>query len=317
MGYAIATVDNSGGTLAYHKVLADIKALAEANGWTTRRFVNTGDDRELILQGEGLSGTEEVFVGFKAYSNVTADYYNLAAATMVGYVSGNTFEAQPGIKISGVPCHNNAVTYYITCNGQRIAGCFKVGIPVYEHFYVGKMFPYARPGEYPAPLVAAGMLNGAAAVRFSDTTHSFPYKASGAAPHFMNLRDQAGNWIQPRSWPWKDRLNSPNEAHLAGNASSINQRCIAPLNNQYTPLRVLLYTQGVNVFGELDGIFQVSGWNNGTENVLQVGGTTVDQTGLTVAQAVDAILAAGGRAFVCLQDVYRTNWNDFVAVEMY
>ncbi len=316
MGYAIETVDNSGGTLAYHKVLADIKALAEANGWTTLRFVNTGDDRELILKGEGLSGTEEIFTGFKAYHNPTADYYNLAAATMVGYVSGNTFEAQPGISISGVPCHNPAVTYYITCNAQRIAGCFKAGIPVYEHFYVGKFFPYARPGEFPAPLVAAGMLNGAAAVRFSDTTHSFPYKASGAAPHFLKLRDQAGAWISPRSWPWKDRI-ATNENQLAGNASSTHLRCIAPLNDQYTPLRVLLFTPGANVFGELDGIFQVSGWNNGTENVLQVGGTLVDQTGLTVKEAVDAIIAADGRAFVCLQDVYRTNWNDFVAVEMY
>lgn len=315
MGYAIATVDNSGGTLAYHKVLADIKALAEANGWTTQRYVDTGTNRELILQGEGLPGTEEIFVGFKAYSNVSADYYNLAAATMVGYVSGNSFEAQPGIKISGVPCHNNAVTYFITCNAQRIAGCFKVGIPVYEHFYVGKFFPHSRPGEYPAPLVAAGMLNGAAATRFSDTTHSFPYKGAGAAPNFLHMRDQAGAWVMPRTWPWKDRTPT-SESLLAGAADNVGRRCIAPLNGQYTPLRVLLYSPGSNDFGELDGVFMVSGFNNGTENVLQIGGTPVDQTGMTVKEAVDAIVAASGRAFVCLQDVYRTAWRDFIALEM-
>lgn len=313
MAWAIETVDNSGGTLAYHKVLVDIKALAEANGWVTQRWVNTGDDWELILKGEGLSGQEEIFIGFKAYHSVSADYYNLAGATMVGYVPGNPFEGQPGISVSGIPCHNNAVTYYLACNAQRIAGVFKVGIPVYEHFYFGKFFPYARPGEYPSPLVSAGMLNGASATRFSNTVHSFPYKGGGA-PHYLHVRKQDGAWVTPHSWPWED-ING--QWHfLAGPANANNQRCIAPRGNQYTPLRVLLYERRANVYGELDGVFQVSGWNNGTENVLQVGGDQVDQAGLSVKEAVMAIHQAGGRAFVCLQDVGRTTWRDFVALEM-
>lgn len=313
MGWAIETVDNSGGTLAYHKVLADIKALAEANGWATQRWVNTGDDWELILKGEGLSGQEEIFIGFKAYHSVTGDYYNIAGATMVGYVPGNTFEAQPGISISGVPCHNNAVTYYIAINAQRIAGCFKVGIPVYEHFYQGKFFPYARRGEYPSPLISAGMLNGAAPTRFSDTSHSFPYKGNTTA---LRMRQQAGSWIMPRTWPWQDSVSSPTQQFLAGPATGHTSRCIAPRNGQYTPLRVLLYDPGENVFGELDGVFQISGWNNGVENVLQVGGAPVDQSGLSAKEAVEAILLAGGRAFVVLQDVWRTAWRDFIALEM-
>lgn len=314
MAWAIETVDNSGGTLAYHKVLVDIKALAEANGWVTQRWVNTGDDWELILKGEGLSGQEEIFVGFKAYHSVTGDYYNIAAATMVGYVPSNPFEGQPGIKTSGVPCHNNAVTYFIAINPQRIAGCFKVGIPVYEHFYVGKFFPYARPGEYPSPLVLAGMLNGAAPVRFSDTIHSFPWKAEGGG-HHLHVRTMGGAWISPRTWPWRDRVNN-NEEFLAGPATNTRRRCIAPLNNQFTPIRVLLFDPSVNVFGELDGVFQISGWNNGVENVLQMGGAAVDQSGMSAKEAIEAIHASGGRAFVVLQDVYRTAWRDFIALEM-
>ncbi|WEM33673.1 structural protein [Pseudomonas phage PSA-KC1] len=110
--------------------------------------MSTGLDRELILKGVGLSGLEEIFVGFKCYQSVSGDYYNFKAATMIGYVSGNTFETQPGIQISGVPAHNNAITYFIAANPQRITGCLKVGTPVYEHFYLGKIFPYARPGEF-------------------------------------------------------------------------------------------------------------------------------------------------------------------------
>ena len=69
-------------------------------------------------------------------------------------------------------------------------------------------------------------------------------------------------------------------------------------------------------FGELDGVYAVSGFNNNVENVLQVGGTPVDGTGLSVADHVDAILTASGRAFVVLQDVNQTDWRSFVALEM-
>jgi hypothetical protein len=37
---------------------------------------------------------------------------------------------------------------------------------------------------------------------------------------------------------------------------------------------------------------------------------------MTVKQAVDAIRAVGGRAFVVLQNVNRTTWADYIALEM-
>lgn len=313
MGYAIGTVDNSGGTLAYEKVLAAIKTLAEANGWVTVRSVTSGD-HELILQGEGLSGTEEIFIGFKCYHSVPGDYYNMASASMVGYVAGNTFEAQPGIKITGVPCHNNAVTYFLAANAQHIKGCFKVGTPVYEHFYLGKGFAYARPGEYPSFLISGGMLDGALPTRFSDSAHSFPYKGAGGAPNFMYMRNQAGAWVLPRAWPWLDTSGA--NTRLAGTTATANQRCLVAYGGQYTPLPIMLMDATPNVYGELDGVFMVSGFNNGVENVMQIGGTPVDQTGLTPLEAVDDIIAAGGRAFLVLQDVTRTGWRDFIAMEM-
>jgi hypothetical protein len=318
MGYTIATVDNSGGTLAYHKVLAAIKTLAEANGWVTQRYVDTGDDRELLLKGEGLTGTEEIFIGFKCYHSVPGDYYNLACATMVGYIPANTFEAQPGIRISGVPCHNNAVTMFMTANAQRITGCFKVGTPVYTHFYEGKFFPYCRPGEFPTPLISAGMFNGAAAIRFSDITYQFPYKGLSTALNHLYMRNQAGSWIQPRTWPWSDqRGTGTNGFYIAGPHTSTTARCLVAYNGQYTPLPVVLEDDVPNVWGELDGIFFISGFNNGVENVLQIGGdSVVDQTGMTPLQAVDAVRAVNGRAFVVLQDVTRTSWRDFIAMEM-
>ena len=89
-----------------------------------------------------------------------------------------------------------------------------------------------------------------------------------------------------------------------------------PHNGIYS-IDPIILLDGSNVYGELDGVFAISGFSNGSENVLQIGGSsTVNQTGLTVKQAVDAIKAVGGRAFVVIQDLYRTMLNSYVAIEM-
>lgn len=338
MGHAIDTVTGGLGDEAHYKVLAAIKTVAEANGWTTLRYVSTGAVRELILNSSGLSGTEDIYIGFRTYQSVPGDYYNLLAGVFTGYVSGNSFDAQPGARLSGVPCHNNAVTYFITANAQRIAGCFKVGTPVYTHFYAGKMFPYSRPGEFPSPLVCGGMFDGAAAKRFSDGDFGFPYhgRESGITgsltrPSLLWLRDQAGAWRRLSHFPFYNGpagTDSTSGANALANFSYLTggdqARSMVPAGTNYQPQPIILYTFAESfgnprigsVFGELDGVFAVSGFNNGPENVLQSGGTYVDPTGLSVADHVADILAAGGRAFVVLQDVSRTDWRSFIALEM-
>lgn len=319
MGYAIGTVTKGGGDDCHYQVLAIIKTLAEANGWTTLRYVSTGLDRELILKGVGLSGLEEIFVGFKCYQSVGGDYYNINCGTFVGYVSGNTFETQPGAQFSATPAHNNAITYFITANAQRIVGCFKVGTPVYEHFYVGKFFPYARPGEYPSPLVCASMFNGAEAKRFSDASQQFPYPGEYySTACYMWVRYQTGVWSKVWSYPYTN-ANTASGSPLAGPQGS---NTLVPAGDYYQLEPIILSqlqtSAGMgNVWGELDGVYFCSGFNNGPENLVQMGGSSVvDQTGMTVLQAVDAIIAVGGRAFVMCQNVNRTTWRDFVALEM-
>jgi len=319
MGYAIGTVTKGDGDDCHYQVLEIIKTLAEANGWTTLRYVSTGLNRELILKGVGLSGLEEIFVGFKCYQSVGGDYYNINCGTFVGYVSGNSFEAQPGAQFSAIPAHNNAITYFITANAQRIVGCFKVGTPVYEHFYVGKFFPYARPGEYPSPLVCGAMLSSAQAMRFDNNSQSFPYAGYyyDTTNNRLYIRDQAGNWIRPYCWPFTNGSDASNA--LAGPQGTST---LVPADIYYQLEPIILAQQSnnnnpSNVFGEFDGVYFCSGFNNGVENVVQEGGSSVvDQTGLTVLQAVDAIKNVGGRAFVMLQNVYRTSWRDFIALEM-
>lgn len=277
MPHEIGFVDNTGGTLAHYKMLAKIKDFASANGWTVLRYDDVSANRELILKGTGLSGTEEIFVGFRTYQDVNADYYNLLAGVFTGYVSGNSFDTQPGARLSGVPAHNNRIDYWLTLNGQRIVLAMKVGTPVYESCYVGKCLPYGRPSQYPYPVVCGGMLTGAAATRFSDTSHSIPYKGNRIN---MALRSN-DNWVQVYCYPW-------NNSVLDGSTQLRDTGAV------YHLLPVELNDNVANLWGALDGIFYISGFNNAVENTLVIDGKT----------------------YVVIQDVARTGFTDYYAMRM-
>ena len=275
MPHAIGFVDNSGGTLAHYKMLEKIRDVAVASGfWEVMRYNTAVDDRELILKGKGYTGTEEIYVGVRTYQNPSADYYNLCVATFTGYVPSNTFDTQPGVRLSGVPAHNQRIDYWLTVNPQRIACCMKVGTPVYEHFYIGKFFPYARPSQYPYPIVCGGMLNGAAATRFSETSHSMPYKGNRAN---LGMRFNTGVYLQPETHPW-------NNTYLAGSTQ------LRDTNDSYLLLPIIL-NDANGIYGELDGIRYVSGFNNVVENTC-------------------------GPEWVVFQDVWRTGFTDYMALKL-
>lgn len=275
MPHAIGFVDNTGGTLAHYKMLDKIREVAIASGfWQVMRYNTTIANRELILKGQGFTGTEEIYVGIRTYQDASADYYNLCVATFTGYVAGNTFDTQPGVRLSGVPAHNQRIDYWLSVNPQRIICCMKVGTPVYEHFYIGKFFPYARPSQYPYPIVCGGMLNGATATRFSETSHSMPYKGNRVN---LGLRFNTGIYLTPEAHPW-------NNTYLTG------QMQARDTNNNY-PLLPITLSDGNGVYGELDGIRFISGFNNVTESTC-------------------------GNEWIVLQDVARTGFIDYIAFKL-
>ncbi|WPP47087.1 hypothetical protein [Pseudomonas sp. AN-1] len=278
MPHQIGYVDNSGGTLAHYKMLQVIRDFASANGWTVLRYDDVSANRELILKGAGLSGEEEIFVGFRTYQDANADYYNLLAGVFTGYVAGNSFDTQPGARLSGVPAHNQRIDYWLTLNGQRIVLAMKVGTPVYESAYVGKCLPYGRPSQYPYPVVCGGMLSGAAATRFSDTAHSIPYKGNRAN---MALRSNDG-WLQPHCYPWGNAL-------IAGSTTNLRDT-----GGVYHLLPIELHDNSANLWGALDGIFYISGFDNAVENTLTIEGVT----------------------YVVIQDVARTGHADYYAMRL-
>jgi len=287
MAYQIGFVDNTGSEgLAHRQFLLLVKTLAEANGWTTLRYNNTAAVRELILKGEGLAGDDEIFIGMRAYHDAGADVYNLTVAGFTGYVAANPFTSQPGFFESGIPAHNQRIDYWLAVNPRRVAFGLKVGTPVYEHGYAGLFLPYAKPGQYPYPLAVGGMLTGNPLTRYSDTAHSMPYKGNRAS---MRMLFTDGVWKQVDCWPWSAGTAMNDNLGLA------SAYCQArDTGGAYLLEPVTLNDATPNLYGELDGVFHVSGFDNVVENLVQVGG-------------VD---------YVVMQDVARTGFNDYYALRM-
>ncbi len=281
MAFEIGFVQNTG-TLAHYMMLEKIKTFCEANGWTILRYNTVPTDRELIMRAPGLSGTESIYIGFKTYHSVGADYYNLTVATFTGYVAGNTFYAQPGVTYSGIPTHNMRIDYWLSINGQRIVLAMKVGTPVYVSAYAGKFLPYATPSQYPYPVVCGGMLNAEPATRFSDASYSMPYKGNRVN---LKMWFNSGVYLQPETWPW-------NTARYATLSSASNYQ-LRDTNGYYSILPIVLFNAQGN-YGELDGIFYISGFGNTVENTVVIGGLT----------------------YVVIQDVSRTGFIDYYAIRM-
>lgn len=238
-------------------------AAAAGIAYDVLRYDTSGTNHELIMKAHGLDGLQEIYWGIRTYHDVGADYYNLLGGVFTGYVPGNSFDTQPGAALVGCPAHNNRIDYWLTLNGQRVVLAMKVGTPVYEHLYLGKMLPYARPSQYPYPVIAGGMLVGAAATRFSDTTHDFYLRGNSARGQLRT----PGGWINMFCYPWGN-------AFLTGTSTSSTQLQARDTGAEYPLLPVEIHDNSANLYGQLDGIYHVSGFNNAVENTLVIGGVT-------------------------------------------
>lgn len=145
-----------------------------ANGWTAERNTTySGSEKEVILNGNG-DGADEIFVGWRTFSNVSSNYYNLELHGLTGYTAGLDMVDQPGVSpgffnASGDAqdgCYllavNTSLDYWININSYRIILIIKVG-SAYFNAYLGWGNRFATETEFPYPLVVAGHTSNALA----------------------------------------------------------------------------------------------------------------------------------------------------------
>ena len=278
--------------------------------WTSLRR-NAGV--EMIWQAPGAGGLDEIIVGAQVFSDVTGDYYNWRLGGFQAFDAGSAFDQQAGY-VGGasqahpspvLPLWDSTIPFWFIANGRRVIVIAKISA-TYMSCYLGFMEPYMAPGSFPYPLIVGGSLAFAAAEpgvgspnwRWSyagTEMRSFPIPVPlnlGAdADSSLRLRLPSGvwrgfstsaadptygkvwpyGWVHIPAWDWR-----PN------------------LDGGYSMLPILLCDNTPNVYGELDGVYALTGFSQGAENTITIGGVT----------------------YLVVQNTFRNTKSDFFAVRL-
>ncbi len=142
------------------------QASAAPTGGSGATFNLTFQDgeRDVILKGSG-GGGDEIFVGWRTFSNASGNYYNFELHGMTGYDADVKMEEQPNVSpgfYDGAVtqgCYllaiSTSLNYWLSVTPYRIIGVIQVGT-AYFNFYLGWGNRFATASEFPYPMVVAG-----------------------------------------------------------------------------------------------------------------------------------------------------------------
>ena len=168
-----------------------VDATILATGWATDRSqVLVAPERELLLRGVG-AGADEIFIGIETKRNAGAGVFYWELAGNTGFDNGQTFDNQPGSSRVVLttddlttPLNNGIIDYFVVIDGFHIKLIAKSGAS-YTNVYLGFIFTYATPAEYPYPLVIMGCS--------SAPLRDFPFNTSSNFVSGMHDPLQLGN----------------------------------------------------------------------------------------------------------------------------
>lgn len=254
--------------------------------------------KHLLMKAPGLSGTEEIFVGFQPFENVTSDYYNWRIMSSLGYNSAADYSGQPYKCTNSILYFwNDAIPYWFVANGNRCILVAKVGT-TYQIMYLGKFLPYFLPTQYPYPVLCCGTHNSEAS-RWSAADYNFSsilnpgsgcmmYYIDGTWKTIQNRYAQSGTYVwqngQINIWP------------TGSNNNNVLDYSLSWPDGGYSLLPLILEMDmgTTNVLGEVDGIFWISGHQNSSENIVTV----------------------SGQNYLVVQDVWKTGRREYMAVRL-
>lgn len=238
---------------------------------------------EFYLKAPGLAGTDEIYMSLYSFESPGSDVYNMGVRGATAYDPAFNGGNQPGSSpFKYLTLWQNAIPYTLVANGRRFILIAKVST-IFANMYCGHILPYATEDEYPYPLYIAG--NAHTNYRWSQTGYwvGSPWDPSGASSgyngasaaclrhydgqwvNFQNYYDSSGNRtnsvsLTAKVWPW----HFFDFAHGRGfdGGYALHQGILSDSAN------------GGNVYGELQGVYFVSGFGNASENTIVVDGKT-------------------------------------------
>jgi len=261
--------------------------------WTENKYVATADAKELYLEGPGLGGLDNIFVNLRQTVDIPTGYWNLGFRGAESFDGGLAFELQPNASNETFsPVWDNATPYWFVADGRR----FIIMLNVNGSFmgcYCGLFLPYATSGEYPYPMYIAANTATETTLASSTSTELRAFWEPGNQAAFLLRIDHTWQEIQNRSggnaqndhncWPWTG------ESGISSWGPN--------LDGSYLTMPAVLHSNGFggNIYGELPGVFWVSGRGS---------------------QASENTFIITAENYTVFQGIARTGAADFAAIKM-
>ena len=266
---------------------------------------------QTIWEAPGNDGLSEILVGAHLFERQDADYFNMELAAFDGFSASELWREQAGAQAGiFVPLWDTSIPYWFVCDGRRVALVVKLSTQ-YEAGYLGLLEPYFTPDQWPYPIAIGGSMAfglptpgwSLTSWRWSNTdhehrifTHSDPGGITSLDPedHQMIARDLSGAWFG-----FAGRVND-GIVNLVGDMKPIWPTALGlteldpNLDGSYQTFPIMLISHTPNTFGQLGGVRIVSG------------------QGLTA----ETLITEGSIDWIAINDVYRTDRDDFLAIAL-
>lgn len=266
---------------------------------------NCLSEESWLLQGQGLAGTDEIYIGAIMSESILSPFFNWVLAGMTAYEPTAKFSEQPGqnTEYPRYVSNDNTMQFWLTGNGRYVHLTTKISTD-YTGMYMGLLLPYSQPPEYPYPLIIAGGSGGPVHyTSVSDNHRMF----SDPGPGACFLKGPGGEWLEVINisgvtrqddrgiWPWfsgssnwYQRLNKISDG--IDGTYVLYPALLLEVNQVANPLAEF----SPNAYGEMQDVFCVSGSNNSAENIIVVDGVN----------------------YIVFQNIFRTLFADFYAVRL-
>lgn len=261
-------------------LLNKLHTFATANGWTSERNETSDSEKEIALKSTGAGGNDSIVLMFRSNTIAASDAYNIkcrASSVWVPGVFDNLTGASP---TNALYLWNGEIDYYFIVSKERIIiACLLSGVT--QYYYGGNLRTYTSKGHWAAPICCFAIGTDINA-RWSATGDNFSGWQHIRGSNPCMLQDHGNTWTKPNyMYPSMDTGLTQNLRQFSNGDVPLMQQMVK--HNSY------------GIVGELPGVFGLSGF------------------GLSNWQE---LTHSSGKKFLVIQNVYRADATDYLAVEL-